>query len=331
MKRSRPSPWPWLILSLLLVFGVGGLGLALVGAAVGGGNALGPHVGLIDLSGEITDQGARSLVGGSTHGARDFIESVEAAQKDTSIKAVVIRINSPGGAAAASQEMYQAVRRLEAKKPVVCSMGDVAASGGYYVATACDKIYANGSTLTGSIGVISEFMNFAGLFQRYGVAQEVVKSGKFKDAGNFSRAMTPDEHKLFQAMIMNVYNQFVDDVVAGRNKAPNGKLTKAQVLKLADGRVYTGLQAKSNHLIDAIGGLYDAAHEAGKMGGVSGEPKMREVGGGSLLGGLIGTTTQSTLSSTLTPLAQKAGADFAAGYIHQLKSEANQPAQLQAR
>lgn len=326
MQRSRPATWPWLLLAFLIVFGVGGVGLALVTAAVGGGGTLGPHVGLIDLSGEISDQSSRSLTGGSTFGARDFIAAVEAAQKDETIKAVVIRINSPGGSAAASQEMYQAVRRLEAKKPVVCSMGDLAASGGYYVATACDKIYANGSTLTGSIGVISEFMNFQSLFQRFGVTQEVIKSGKFKDIGNYSRAMTPDERKIFQAMNLGIYNQFVDDVVAGRSKAPNGKLTKAQVLKLADGRVYTGLQAKANHLIDAIGGLYDASHDAAKMGGVGEDPKLREVGGGSLLGSLMSASAQS-----VTPLAQKAGASFAAGYLHELKAEANQPAQVQAR
>ncbi|MBV9864489.1 MAG: signal peptide peptidase SppA [Abitibacteriaceae bacterium] len=329
MKRS--ASWPWILLSALILLIVGGMGLMFVAVVVSGSGVTGPHVGLIDLSGEITDQGVRSVISGSSRGARDFIESVEAAGKDDSIKAVVIRINSPGGSAAASQEMYQAVKRLKDKKPVVCSMGDVAASGGYYVASGCNKIYANGSTLTGSIGVISEYMNFQGLFKHYGVDQQVIKSGKFKDAGNFARPLTPEERQLSQAMIMNVYNQFVDDVVAGRSKAPNGKLTKAQVLKLADGRVYTGLQAKANKLVDDIGGLHDAVQEAGKMGGISGEPKVREVGGGGLLSGMIGATAQSTLARSIVPVAEQAGSAFADGYMQRMKAATKQPIQLQAR
>jgi protease-4 len=248
--------------------------MILIGAAVGGadsGSSLNPRVGLVELSGAIMDEGAGSLIGGRTRGARDVIKALEAARKDDSIKAVVIRINSPGGSAAASQEMFNAVRRLKADKPVVCSMGDVAASGGYYVAAACDSIYANGSTLTGSIGVISQFVNYSYLFQKGWLGQETVKSGQFKDAGNPSRPLTPAERQLFQAMVMNVYGQFVNDVLEGRK----GKLTRAQLLKLADGRVYTGLQAKNNKLIDAIGGLHEAVREAARLGNIKASPRSK--------------------------------------------------------
>jgi protease-4 len=316
-------------LSGLTLLIVGGFGMILIAAAVGGGDSgssLNPRVGLVELSGAIMDEGAGSLIGGRTRGARDVIKALEAARKDDSIKAVVIRINSPGGSAAASQEMFNAVRRLKADKPVVCSMGDVAASGGYYVAAACDSIYANGSTLTGSIGVISQFVNYSYLFQKGWLGQETVKSGQFKDAGNPSRPLTPAERQLFQAMVMNVYGQFVNDVLEGRK----GKLTRAQLLKLADGRVYTGLQAKNNKLIDAIGGLHEAVREAARLGNIQGEPKIKEVGsGGGLFGSLMGADSEAALSSTLGDVGvaagRAAGESFATALARQMKADNSVP------
>jgi protease-4 len=182
MNRPRSAPWFWIILSALTVLIVGGFGMILIGVAMGGGSssAVGARVGLVELSGPIMDEGTGSLIGGRTLGARDVIESLEEARKDDSVKAVVLRVNSPGGSAAASQEIYNAIRRLRAKKPVICSMGDVAASGGYYAAAACDKIYANGSTLTGSIGVISQFVNYSYLFRKGWLGEETIKSGSSK-------------------------------------------------------------------------------------------------------------------------------------------------------
>lgn len=317
MKRSNSTPWGWIVFSSLLLLLVGGIGLKLV-ELVGGGSAApsGSRIGLIEVTGEISDSGSSSAFGGSSGGARSVIEELDAARRDPTIKAVVIRVNSPGGSAAASQEMYQAVRRVG--KPVVCSMGDLAASGGYYVASSCDVIYANGSSLTGSIGVISQFLNYGDLFKKLGLNQATFKSGAFKDAGSPTRALTPPEKQLFQAMIMNVYNQFVDDVARGRK----GKLTRAQILKLADGRVYTGQQAQANKLIDKLGGLDDAVREAARRGGISGEPKVKKLGrGGGVLGSLLGAE-DSSISQIGASLGQSAGQAFAAGIDKQMRANA---------
>ena len=327
MNRARPFPWGFALLSVLLLLVVGGLGLGFIGAVTGGGKSAvaGPRIALIEVSGAISDEGASSALGGSTQGARDVIENLDEARLDPTVKAVVIRVNSPGGSAAASQEMYQAVRRVG--KPVICSMGDLAASGGYYVAAACDKIYANGSTLTGSIGVISQFLNYQNLFKKLGLNEATIKSGRFKDAGNPARALTPAERQLFQAMIMNVYEQFVDDVAKGRK----GKLTRAQILKLADGRVYTGRQALNNKLVDSLGGLHEAIQEAAKRGGISGEPDIKNFSASrGLLGGLLGAKTDARISSEIgavgTSAGHAAGQAFAETMVRQLKQESTSPA-----
>ncbi|HVF11207.1 MAG TPA: signal peptide peptidase SppA [Abditibacteriaceae bacterium] len=310
--------------------------MAFIAVVVSGGAPLGPRVGLIELSGPISDEGARGILGGGSQGgARQFIEDVEVARKDPTITAVVVRINSPGGSAAASQEMYAALRRLRLDKPVVCSMGDFAASGGYYVAAACDKIYANPSTLTGSIGVISGFMNFRELFDKLGIESDTIKSGKFKDAGNPARPLTPEERQLFKSMIMNVYSQFVGDVVAGRKGPTRGKLTTVAVRKLADGRVYTGQQAKANGLVDEIGGLHDAVQAAAKMGDIAGVPKVKEIGSSGLLSGLLGASDNSAAARSVAEISGAVGAAagkaFAASVLQSLQAESQQQSRPQAR
>lgn len=327
MTRSRPAIWPWVLASLGLLMVVGFIGLSLIAAAVGGASLTGPSVGLVELSGMITDQGASGLLGGRSGGARAFMEDLERAGKDPNVKAVVIRINSPGGAAAASQEMYAAVLRLRQKKPVICSMGDVAASGGYYVAAACNKIYANPSTVTGSIGVISQFLNYQSLFRKVGLDETTIKSGKFKDAGNPTRPLRPDERQYFQAMVMSIYGQFVDDIAAGRKDATKGKLTREKVRRLADGRVYTGKQAKANQLVDEVGGLRDASRAAAKAGGLDVEDfKIKEIGrGGGLLSSMMGASSRSSSGSLLeetgASLGRSFGAAAAEGFAAQMKAE----------
>ena len=306
----------------LPIFTIAGVGLSLVGAAFGSANenVVGERIGVIELSGAISDEGASGVLGGSTGGARDIIEQIDKARKDKTIKAVVIRVNSPGGSAAASQEMFNAVQKLKATKPVVCSMGDLAASGGYYVAAACDTIYANGSTLTGSIGVISQFLNYGALFRRVGLDETTIKSGKFKDAGNPSRPLTLQERQLFQAMINDVYRQFVDDIAKGRK----GKLTRAQIVKLADGRVYTGSQAQKLKLVDKIGGLSDAIAEAAKRASLSGEPNVKYMNSrGGLLGSLLGSSGESSAASLTGEVGSAAGEAFARSLIQQLKSDSS--------
>src|SRR5574341_1261869 len=188
--------------------------------------------------------------------------------KDDSVKAIVLRINSPGGGVGPSQEIHEEVRKLRGKKPVVASMGTVAASGGYYIACGAQKIYANPGTITGSIGVIMQFVNVKDLIEKFGVKGMVVKSGAFKDIGSPLRQMRPEEEALLQGVIDNVHGQFIDAVAEGR------KLDRAKVAGIADGRIFSGEQAKGLGLVDAIGDLEDAVAEAGKIARIEGEPKV---------------------------------------------------------
>ena len=172
---------------------------------------------------------------------------------DKNVKAILLRVNSPGGTVGMSQEVYSAMNAVRAKGiPVVVSMGDVTASGGYYIAAAADRIFANPGTLTGSIGVIMHLMNWQETEKKIGLQPGVIKSGAFKDIGSADRPMTPEERQLLQNIIMDSYDQFVTAVASGRH------MDKEQVKKLADGRVYSGRQAKEAHLVDELGGYEDA-------------------------------------------------------------------------
>ena len=314
-RKSGFGIWPWLALVAFLSFA--GIGLLAFSALAG--DVAKPSVGLIEVSGVISDSGASTLLGGTSGGAREFIRQTEAARKDPQIKAVVIRINSPGGSASASQEMYEAVMRLRKAKPVICSMGDVAASGGYYTAAACNKIYANRATTTGSIGVITEFPNYQQLAQKIGIGQAIIKSGKFKDTGNPARPLTAEEKQLFQGLISNLYNQFIGDIVIGRREATQGKLTREKLIKLADGRVYSGEQAAKNGLIDENGDLYTALIYARGQGKLPADAPVTSLsGGGGGLRSLLGASTQSAVEG----VSQSAGAAFAQGAMGQIKSEA---------
>ena len=315
MKSKTSSPWPWLAIGALILIVVGGLGLLTIAATMAGG---GGQIGLVELTGVIADAESGGVLGGGRT-SQDFIDDLDRAQRDGSLKAVVIRINSPGGAAAASQEMFQAVERLREVKPVVCSMGDVAASGGYYVAAGCDKIYANGATLTGSIGVITQLLNYQELFNKLGLKTNTIKSGEFKDAGNPNRPLTAEERQLFQQMVMGIYEQFLDDVAQGRSRATQGRITKAKLRPLANGRVFTGVQAKQNGLVDELGGLHEAVLAAAKLGGVQGRPRVRKLSTSGLLGGLVQTEAQSTLARG----AQLLGQAFAAGFINGIRSDSS--------
>jgi len=218
--------------------------------------SLGGHVGLVELVGEIDDSDT-------------VVDQLERLQHDPGVRAIVLRIDSPGGGVAASQEIYEAVRKVrEEGKPVVASMAGVAASGAYYVACAADSIVCNPGTLTGSIGVIMSFPNTEELFRKVGLKLEVVKTGKFKDIGSIWRPMTDDERTLLQGVLSNVYDQFVDAIVEGRN------LEKKDVLPYADGRVFSGNQALDYGFVDRLGDLDDAIDMAGKMGGIHGKPSI---------------------------------------------------------
>jgi protease-4 len=215
----------------------------------------GEKVAVIPVSGLISDSEA-------------VIDSLKRFGKDNSVKAVVLRINSPGGGVAPSQEIYEEVRKLNERKPVLTSMGALAASGGYYIAAATRKVYANPGTMTGSIGVIMPFMNVKDLIEKIGLKGMTVKSGQFKDIGSPLRDMTPQERALLQGVVDNVHLQFINAVAEGR------KLPRDDVAKIADGRIFTGEQAKALGLVDALGNLEDAVADAAKMGNIPGEPKV---------------------------------------------------------
>jgi protease-4 len=192
---------------------------------------------------------------------------------DPSIKAIVLRIDSPGGGVASSQEIYEEVKRVRSSgKLVVASLGSVAASGGYYVACVADRIFANAGTVTGSIGVIVQLANAEELLRRVGVEPTVITSGPFKDSGNPTRALRPEERQVFQALVDDVYQQFVEAVAQGRN------LPVGEVRQAADGRIYTGRQAKDLRLVDELGSLQDAITYTASTIGIVGKPKLVQQG-----------------------------------------------------
>jgi protease-4 len=223
----------------------------------------GAKVAVVEVEGIIGADVARGL---DTDGV---VRVLGEYRDDPAVRAVVLRINSPGGVVAPTQEIFTAVRRLrEAKKPVVASLGSVAASGGYYVAVAADRIYASPGTLTGSIGVVMQLANLEGLLKKVGVEYVVVKAGAYKDVGNMARAMTPEERRILQSLLDDVYDQFITAVADGRGLDPQA------VRAFAEGRIYSGRQAQSLKMVDDLGGLEDAIEAAAKMAGLPAKPKV---------------------------------------------------------
>lgn len=198
--------------------------------------------------------------------SKDLVEEIQEYAKDNSIKAIVLRIDSPGGAVAPSQEIYAEVKKAAAAKKVVVSMGSIAASGGYYIAAPATRIFANPGTLTGSIGVIMEIPNVEELMKKIGVKSEVVKSGKNKDIGSAFRPMQPEGRQILQDVLDNVHAQFIKAVADGR------KLKIEDVRMLADGRIFSGEQAHALRLVDELGTLDDATRAAAKMAGLGEDP-----------------------------------------------------------
>jgi len=202
--------------------------------------------------------------------ADDIVDEINNYADDSSVKAILIRIDSPGGGVVASQEIFNAVlnARTQGKKKVVISMGSVAASGGYYIAAAGDRIVANPGTLIGSIGVKMEFANIEKLLEKIGVRGMVVKAGEYKDMGSPFREMTEPEKRLLQEVIDDVHSQFIEAVAKGRN------LPEADVKAIADGRIFTGRQALHLKLVDQLGDLEDSIRVAAELAGIKGKPKV---------------------------------------------------------
>ena len=212
-------------------------------------------VGVVKVEGVIDD-------------AEKIVAMLDDLGSNDDVRAVVLRVNSPGGAVAPSQEIYDAVFRVREKKPIVASLSGVAASGGYYVASACDAIVSNPGTLTGSIGVIMQFLKLEELMEKIGLAGMVLKAGRYKDIGSPLRPMRDDERVLIEGLLENVHEQFIVAISKGR-----GMLVE-RVRGLADGRIYSGEQAHEVGLVDRLGGLHEAVALAAERAGITGEPEM---------------------------------------------------------
>src|SRR5262244_1856693 len=284
--RNKPGRRRTVLLGALAIYvGVAILFVAALSMAVapsgGGGAVFGARVAIVELEGTIVD-------------VDDLLRELKAHRDNPQVKAVVLRINSPGGVVGPTQELHAAVMRLrESGKPVVASLGAVAA----------DKIYANPGTLTGSIGVIFQLPNLDGLMKKVGVDYVVVKAGRYKDLGNIARPMSPEERRILQSLLDDVHAQFISAVAAGR------KLDQAQVVGFADGRIVSGAQAKDLHMVDALGGLEEALDGAAMLAGLPRPPKVigprRKLSIMELLRNqldLRGFTSVSPLSLMKTPL-----------------------------
>ena len=209
----------------------------------------GDKVGLVRIEGAIASSG-------------DAVRAIDAYMRDPSVKAVVVRVDSPGGGVAPSQEIYEELKKTAARKKVVVSMGSLAASGGYYISCTASRIYADPGTITGSIGVIMEVPNFEGLMDKIGVKAEVVKAGAHKDLASPFRKMGPQDKKIIQNVLDDVHEQFIEAVAQGR------KMPVDKVRQIADGRIFSGRQAISEGLVDKIGDLQDAIAGAKKLAGL---------------------------------------------------------------
>ncbi len=254
-KAKRPITVVLIILGVAILFF--GTLMAVVLSLSGRGPALSftNKIGVVPINGIIRD-------------ADTIIEQIIAFRNDKQIKAIILRINSPGGGVGPSQEIYTETRRTSQTKNVVASLGSVAASGGYYVASAADSIVANPGTLTGSIGVLMEFVRVEELLKKIGIEMRVIKSGEFKDIGSPNREMTHEEKEMLLTLLEDIRNQFVTAVSQGRN------LPEDKVLELADGRIFSGKQAKGLGLVDSLGNFRDAVSVAKRLAHIKGEVKL---------------------------------------------------------
>jgi len=241
--------------AFLLVFVLTAFLLSYFGGGQSGAGLWSEAVGVIEVRGVIND-------------ADKIVDSIRRFAKADHVRAVVLRVESPGGGVTPSQEIYRELTRLREKKPVIASLGGVAASGGYYIASACSTIVANPGTITGSIGVIMETVNVQGLLEKLGVKGVVIKAGTYKDLGSPLRDMSPEERRILGTMLDDVHRQFIAAVATGRH------MDEAKIQPLADGRVYSGEQALRLGLVDQLGNFQDAITLAAEKGGIAGEPQV---------------------------------------------------------
>ena len=274
-KKKRNK---WLIIAIIAVVSV--LLLSFIGIVfgiyfltTGKGTSVfqGDSVAVIRLEGVISGSGDTGglLGGGSAANPEVFAANLKEALEDDSVKAIIIRVNSPGGSPAASQEMYEEVKKAAKKKPVIASVAEVAASGSYYAISPVEEIISPKAADIGSIGVFIEIPNLEELYRKLGVKVVIIKEGKYKAMGDPSKPLTAEEQKVLQNYAFEIYNQFINDVAAARKK-----LTVSEVKKLATGRTWPATQAKELDLIDSFGDYQDSIKRAAKLGKIKGEPNI---------------------------------------------------------
>lgn len=262
MSEENPKSNRRGILTVIVVFG--GMFLmffvfaAVVIAAMGEdglAGMAGDKIGIVEVEGPIMS-------------SKKAVQDLKRFEKDDSIKGIVVRIDSPGGAVAPSQEIFEALKRTKAKKPLAVSMGNTAASGGYYIAVGSDQIFANAGSVTGSIGVITQFFNVSRLVDRADIEFHTLKTGAYKDSGSPVREFNMQDELYVRQLIADIYDQFLEDIVSQRD------IELEDLRELADGRVFTGRQAKELKLIDEIGTLHDAVHWVANEAKIEGDPKV---------------------------------------------------------
>ena len=250
---SRKVKYTILIIGAILIF------ILFFGRVLINPEAIGDKVAIIEILGVIND-------------SEQIIKHIHHHRNNTSVKAIVLRIDSPGGGVAPVQEIYSELKKLKSK-PIFASMGSTAASGGYYIACAAQEIFANPGTLTGSIGAVMQFIKMKVLYEKIGIEYQTIKSGEYKDIGASQRNMTPAERNLIQKTVNDVRSQFIQAIIEGRSN----RLTRNQIETFADGRIFTGKQASEEMLIDRLGNLQDTIAHAAQVAGIKGEPKITRI------------------------------------------------------
>ncbi len=284
-RRRRVWPWVLLAIAVALFLLVGGVvALALLVASSGGESEIGTNspygyaweeeyvsgggpekVAIIPVEGTIAGAETSGALGGVTASPEALTSQLDKAADDSGVRAVILAVNSPGGSVVASDEMHDAILDFKAStgKPVVVSMEEVAASGGYYISAPADRIVANEGTFTGSIGVILSFLDLTGASEKYGIDQVAITSGEFKEIGSSFDEVGPDEREILQSVVDDSYDQFVEVIVEGRG------IPEERVRDIGDGRIYTGSQAQDLGLVDELGNLDDAISSAEELANVN--------------------------------------------------------------
>ena len=255
LQKDRPITLVLLILGVAILFFGTVMAIVLSFSHLTPSLSFGNKIGVIPINGVIKD-------------ADTIIEQLIRFRRDKGIKAIILRIDSPGGGVGPSQEIYSETRRTTQAKKVIASLGSLTASGAYYIAAGADKIVANPGTLTGSIGVLMEFITIEELLKKIGIEMQVIKSGEFKDIGALNRKMTDREREMLRRLLEDIRNQFVTAVAKGRD------MPREKVLEIADGRIFSGREAKKIGLVDSLGNFRDAVDLAKTMANIKGEVKL---------------------------------------------------------